>query len=50
MCCTGTCYPREEEDIVRHIEDVSNHPYLAPVSSESTPYTPWQGSETQQTV
>jgi len=37
MCCT--CYPREEEDeeAVRHISDVSNHPYLAPVSSDSSP-------------
>mmetsp|Transcript_6984 Transcript_6984/g.14865 ORF Transcript_6984/g.14865 Transcript_6984/m.14865 type:complete len:590 (-) Transcript_6984:58-1827(-) len=49
MCCT--CYPREEdeEDIAQHINDVSHHPYLAPVSSESTPYTQWQ-SETQPAV
>mmetsp|Transcript_26679 Transcript_26679/g.57204 ORF Transcript_26679/g.57204 Transcript_26679/m.57204 type:complete len:594 (-) Transcript_26679:649-2430(-) len=49
MCCT--CYPQEEdeEEAVQHMSDVSNHPYLAQVSSESTPYTQWQG-ERQHTV
>jgi len=49
MC--GTCYPREEDEegIVQHMNDVSNHPYLLPVSSQSTPCSQWQG-ETQQAV
>jgi len=51
LCSCCTCYPREEdeEDIIPHIHDLSNHPYLAPVSSESAPYTHSQG-EVRQTV
>lgn len=53
MCSMCTCYPREDHHcvgIIRNIDDVSNHPYLAPVSSESeepsTSYMQWQ-DETQ---
>jgi len=51
MCCT--CYPHEEdeEEISRNIEDISNHPYLAPVSSDSEPSTSYmQWKDETQTV
>jgi len=49
MCACCTCYPYEEdeEEMVQYIDDVGNHPYLAPVASNPAPslsYMQWQGA------
>jgi hypothetical protein len=46
MCCACYPYEEDEEELVSYGDDVGNHPYLAPVSSNpalSTSYMQWQG-------